>query len=117
MVLLIGLRMAGRGVVPRGRGIGCQTVGVSRMSARTHRAQCRSRSRRWRTTSAVFATAALAMLSVPAFADDSIFFDGDFATTPGAPNISYGGDAGKACASRGAPVSGAFTVKYNGGQP
>ncbi|MFL6025263.1 MAG: PKD domain-containing protein [Marmoricola sp.] len=62
------------------------------------------------------AVAALALLSVPAFADDSIFFDGDFATTPGAPNISYG-DAGKACATRGTPVDGAINVKYNGGNP
>ncbi len=85
------------------------------MSVPVHRAPRAHGSRRWRAALAGLSVAALALVSIPAFADDSIFFDGDYATTPGAPNISYG-DGGKACADRGTPVNGAFTVKYNGNQ-
>jgi hypothetical protein len=78
------------------------------MSVSTHRAPRSSRLRRWRLAAAGIGVAALALVSIPAFADDTIKPDGD--TAHGGPNITY---TGTNCPN-GSTVTGEITVNYNG---
>jgi hypothetical protein len=57
--------------------------------------------------------AAGTLAAVVAYADDTIFPDGDIGVPP--PNLAYGtGGNAHACSSRGTSVAGAITVNYNG---
>jgi hypothetical protein len=63
-------------------------------------------------TALIAGVAAVAIGAAVAFADDTVFPDGD--TGVASPNLAYGSGSFHACADRGTPVAGAVTVNYNG---